>query len=450
MDRSQGKTRSVLFLCSVTVLASLGAFWLSVVQAGAPPQAGGAAFTVDLTKRFEINDHRGRLSPDGKTLIVERWDSTGQIRLLDARTGQELHALPKKPRAFDLSPNGRILTGLFSEFRAPYKPPEGQKEFKGEARYYEEMHVWDVANLKAPKRRLVIPDASRPVFSPDGRWLLVSSQEKNQPLHWDLWGLEKGKRLARFPIKTPGEYWPVFSPDGALLAIPDPEAVRLFQVPGEKEVRLLRHKCSRPIYEMSCVLFARGNANTRTVFAPNGKMLATGGDDGKVKLWNVASGELAATLEGHSQSHTFVRYSPDGKRLLTGSIGITEVWRVAPGLPGRPVVKGKARIIDRGAGEVLVWDTQTLAKLHTLPIRCPGSLTWSPDGKILAVGDQSAAAFGKPPALRLWDISGGRVLGSWDGFDDAQFAADGRTLLTWNVGRLVVWDVVVAAVKRGE
>jgi WD40 repeat protein len=403
-NRSAPQRTVVVITAALLLALSFGTGSQAAPADGLPPQKPGQDFTVKLTKRFEVADHRGRLCPDGKTLIVERWDSTGQMRMLDARTGKELYAFDKEPRAFDLLPDGRSLTALITEYRSPDKPPKGQKEFKGEARYYQEMKVWDLAKPQAPRERLVIPDASRPVFSPDGRWLLVVCQEQGQPLRWDLWGLEKGKRLARFPVKQANDYWPAFSPDGALLAIPDPEAVRLYELPDGKELRALEHKSSRPPSgDVSCVLSARGNTSSRSAFAPDGKTLATSGDDGKVKLWDVATGKLSATLEGHSQPYTFLRYSPDGNLLVTGSIGVKEVLRVAPGLPGKPPVTAKATIIDPSVGEVLVWDARTRTKQQTLPIHCPRSLSWSPDGKILAVGDESGSAAGKPPVLQLWD-----------------------------------------------
>jgi WD40 repeat protein len=427
-----------LFPCNTAAVVLVISMTFLLHGQDAPAQAGkdGAGFTVKLTKLAEISDWRGRLLADGKRLIVERWDSTGQMKVLDARTGKELKALDARPRSFTLSPDGRTLAALTTAYLAPPIPP------KREGVYHLEMKVWDLTNPLATKERMAIPEGHSCVFSPDGRWLLAHCQDQlGQKVRWELWGLDAGKRLASFPLKQPpGEYCPAFSPDGKILAFPTPEDVKLYEVPSGKELRVLAHKSGRPIYENHCVLFARGDS-TRTMFAPDSKTLATGGDDGKVTLWDVASGKVRATLEGHGQPHTFVRYSPDGKRLLTGSVGTVEVLRVAPGLPGRPPVTGKARIIDRTAGEVILWDAQTLAKQHTLPIHCPPSLSWSADGTILAAGDQSKSAAGKPTSLQLWDTARGRLLGTWESLDDAQFAADGKTLLTWNVGRLVVWAV---------
>jgi WD40 repeat protein len=407
-----------------------------------PPGTDAPRFTVKLTRRFEVSDHRGRLAADGKSIFVEWWDSTGKIKVLDARSGKEIYAFDKQWRGFDLSPDGKRLTTLVTEFRAPYKPPKGQKEFEGEARYYNEMQVWDVSKPQSPRPLLLIPDAYRPIFSPDRKSLVVFHQEDNKPTRWELWNLVKAKKLASFAAAQSGDYVPAFSPAGDDLAVPSPDAIQLVDAATGKEMRALAHKCGRPLSEINCVLFTRGNANVRNVFAPDGKTLATGGDDGKVKLWDVATGRLTATLEGHSQPHTFVCYSPDGGRLLTGSIGLVQVLRVAPGLPGKgPPVTAKVKIIDRDKGEVILWNAGTRARERTLPIRCPASLSWSADGKVLVVGDQYRATQGKPNSLQLWDVARGQLLGTWPGFNEGHFAADGRTLLTSAHGRVAVWNV---------
>ena len=65
-------------------------------------------------------------------------------------------------------------------------------------------------------------------------------------------------------------------------------------------------------------------------FSPDGSTLATGSDDGLVKLWSAADGRLLATLKGHADSVRAVVFSPDGKLLASGGKDLTvRVWDVA-------------------------------------------------------------------------------------------------------------------------
>jgi WD40 repeat protein len=105
-----------------------------------------------------------------------------------------------------------------------------------------------------------------------------------------------------------------FSPDGLTLASGSwDETIKLWDVAtGEVKSTLEGHVSS---------------VNS-VVFSPDGLTLASGSSDRTMKLWDVATGELKATLEGHSSYVESVAFSPDGLTLASGSSDKTiKLWR---------------------------------------------------------------------------------------------------------------------------
>ncbi|MCU0535415.1 MAG: hypothetical protein MUD14_16120 [Hydrococcus sp. Prado102] len=63
-------------------------------------------------------------------------------------------------------------------------------------------------------------------------------------------------------------------------------------------------------------------------FSPDGKILASGTVNKKVQLWDVVTGNLLRTLEGHGDKVRTLAFSPDGKTLVSGSADKTiKIWR---------------------------------------------------------------------------------------------------------------------------
>lgn len=204
----------------------------------------------------------------------------------------------------------------------------------------------------------------------------------------------------------------------------------------------------------------RGHADAvfGIAFATNGRLISCGRDTPQVRVWEVASGKTLRTLDPHERWTWCARPSPDGKRLATcGGDSVVRLWELETGarlaeLRGhRGTVKRLAwtpdgtRVVSVGDDTLVhVWDAATGADLHALG----GHTSWlegtacGPDGLAVTAGGDGS--------VRAWDVKRGKPLRTFAGavrdLSCIALSGDGAWAATGDVGGAVrLWRVDTGA-----
>ncbi|MBC8352707.1 MAG: protein kinase [Planctomycetes bacterium] len=196
-------------------------------------------------------------------------------------------------------------------------------------------------------------------FSPDGS-LLASGDQSGNVLFWNI---NSGR--IQHEWKTDHRIFSLaWSPHGRFLAVGGGEGL-LALLDGE--------------HRESPRTFAAVGENVHDVAWRSDSQFATGNLDGKIRIWDAASGDVLQTLSAHQQRVWSLAWSPDATRLASGSDDrMIKIW-------------------DVERGEVLeTWDN------HGSGV-C--SVVWSDDGTRIASAEISKT-------MRIWDVGSGAEMAS--------------------------------------
>jgi WD40 repeat protein/serine/threonine protein kinase len=359
-----------------------------------------------------------------------------EVRLWDIRTGQTRTILKvpiERIRALTFSPDGQTLVtagagplGGASQVIVWNVAPEPERATLKWNKYglthavfapdgktlaasgSGGVQLWDVASGRPGSTFKYEGLVWSAVFTPDGKTLLSGGSSGTSPagsaIH--VWDVATGKLRTTLPVNAATIWGVACSPDGKTWAAATLMGeLKVWLAATAKEAWSAQESPDK--FKLNCLAYSADSAT-----------LATGSRGKTVTLWDVATGKLRATLQGHKGEVNCVAFSPDGKLLASASSDHT----------------------------VKLWDLATLTELFTLTGHTGSvqSVTFSPNGRTLATG-------GWDKSVKLWDPVAGveqatfqRHLGA---VSCVAFDRDGDTLASASVDATVkIWD---ATTRRG-
>ncbi len=301
-------------------------------------------WTTDPTRETNVLTQEGiavytAVAPEAELLAISN-PNFFTVDLWDLRSGAATRFVTDAKAEPAFSPDGKWLA--LRRFTDPV-----------------EVELWD--RTTTPYRKVQALPCAAAIghqlrFSPDSRILVFRAPGEVMEL-WDTVARQSLGQLPDHPLKLCGT---AFSSDGELIATGCNGRIRIWHVRSrellatmEEQHDVVRSLCFSSDDNM--LIAASGNAEVRrwdvtdpenphplsplrghTAFvhqialSPDGKTLASGGEDSTLRLWDPLAGQELMTLRAHSAVIACLAWSPDGQSLYTGSGDATvRIWRAA-------------------------------------------------------------------------------------------------------------------------